>query len=145
MHRNVVRTVAVLAVFGTVSFARQALAQYASPRGSHPPQSRPYSGYPQPQPYGYNYSDPAFERGYADGYEKGLDAARDRDPYDPIRHRWYRSGDRGYGGWYGPRGHYRNTYRLGFRDGYEHGYRDGRVYRGNRGRIGGWFGFGWRF
>lgn len=143
MHRNVVRTIAVLAVFGTVSFARPASAQYGPPRGSRPPPARPYPGYPQP--YGYGYNDPAFERGHADGYEKGFDDARTRRAYDAIRHRQYRSGDHGYGGWYGPRDYYRNYYRQGFRNGYERGYRDGRSSRGSRWQGGGWFGFGWRF
>ena len=142
MRRNVVRTIAVLAVFGAVSVAQPASAQYGSPRGHRPPHTQPYPGYPAPRGYGYN--DPAFEHGYTDGYDKGLDDARDRDAYDPIRHRWYRSGDRGYGGWSGQRYYYRNNYRQGFRDGYDRGYRDGRSYRGNR-RGGGWFEFGWRF
>lgn len=144
MNRHVVCMVAVLAVVGTASVASPALAQHGPPRASRPSQSRPYSGYPQ-QPYGYDRRDAAFERGWADGYERGFDAARGRDRYDPLRHRWYRSGDRGYGGWYGPRDWYRDNYRLGFHDGYERGYREGRMRRGGRGQVGGWIGFGWRF
>jgi flagellar biosynthesis/type III secretory pathway protein FliH len=69
--------------------------------------------------------DPAFARGYADGFERGLDDGRDRDRYDPVRHRDYRDGDQGYFREYGVRDAYRNNYRAGFRRGYEEGYRDG--------------------
>ena len=31
-----------------------------------------------------------------DGYEKGREDARDRDSYDPLRHKWYREGDHDY-------------------------------------------------
>ena len=36
-------------------------------------------------------NDVAFDNGYADGYEKGLDDARDGRSADPTRHGWYRS------------------------------------------------------
>jgi hypothetical protein len=65
----------------------------------------------------------AFEQGYADGYDKGLeDAGRNRD-YDPARHSWYRNADRGYEDEYGTKAAYKNVYRESFRDGYEAGYR----------------------
>jgi flagellar biosynthesis/type III secretory pathway protein FliH len=70
------------------------------------------------------YQEPAFARGYSDGWEKGLEDSRDRDRYDPVRHGEYRSGDNGYQRSYGSRDAYKNNYRSGFRQGYEDGYRD---------------------
>jgi hypothetical protein len=69
----------------------------------------------------------AFDNGYADGYEKGLDDGRDRRAYDPVRHQWYRQGDRGYDSRYGSRAQYQNVYRDGFRSGYEAGYCEGEL------------------
>jgi flagellar biosynthesis/type III secretory pathway protein FliH len=71
------------------------------------------------------YQDPAFARGYSDGFERGLDDGRDRDRYDPVRHRDYRNADDGYYRDYGPKQAYENNYRAGFRQGYEEGYRNG--------------------
>lgn len=66
----------------------------------------------------------AFDQGYSDGYEKGLeDAGRNRE-FDPTRHGWYRSADRGYESVYGTKADYKNVYRDGFRDGYNAGYND---------------------
>ena len=73
--------------------------------------------------YGYE-SSPAFANGVRDGYEKGREDARDRDPYDPRRHKWYREGDHDYRSAYGPRQRYEDVYRQGFRDGYDRGYRE---------------------
>lgn len=75
------------------------------------------------------YEDPAFARGYADGFEKGVDDGRDRDRYDPVRHRDYRDADDGYYRDYGAKQAYENNYRAGFRQGYEEGYRGGGRYR----------------
>ncbi len=75
------------------------------------------------------YQDPAFSRGYSEGFEKGLDDGRDRDRYDPVRHRDYRDADNGYFRDYGPKQAYENNYRAGFRQGYEGGYRDGTRHR----------------
>lgn len=69
--------------------------------------------------------EPAAARGYSDGYRTGIDDARDRDRYDPVGSRNYRSGETGYYREYGSRDAYRNNYRAGFRQGYEDGYRDG--------------------
>jgi hypothetical protein len=69
------------------------------------------------------YQDPAFARGYADGFQRGRDDGRDRDRYDPVRHRDYRSADDGYFREYGSKQAYENNYRAGFRQGYEEGYR----------------------
>ncbi len=147
MRRNIVWTLVVPALAAALAVAEPAAAQYGpqpdyrSPAPRNSPQPAPYG-------YGYGYNDPAYERGLADGYDAGIDDARDRDRYEPRRHRRYRSGDNGYRGWYGPRDYYRNSYRQGFLAGYERGYRDAwrRVgpWRDGR-RGGGWIGFGWRF
>jgi len=71
------------------------------------------------------YQEPATARGYSDGYEQGRDDGHDRDRYDPVRHKDYRSGDSGYFHDYGSKDAYKNNYRTGFRQGYEDGYRDG--------------------
>jgi hypothetical protein len=86
--------------------------------------------------YGYGYDNYARSTGYRDGYEKGFDASRERDRFDPRRERWYREGDRGYRREaYMSRDQYKNLYRRAFADGYEAGYRDAR--RGSRsGRYG---------
>jgi hypothetical protein len=72
------------------------------------------------------YQEPAFARGYSDGWEKGLDDGRDRDRYDAARHGDYKDGDNGYDRSYGSKDAYKNNYRAGFRQGYEDGYRDRR-------------------
>ena len=71
------------------------------------------------------YQEPAFARGFADGYDRGVEDNRDRDRYDPVGHRDYRSADQGYSRDYGSRDAYRNNYRAGFRQGYDEGYRGG--------------------
>jgi hypothetical protein len=79
-------------------------------------------------------NEPAYARGYADGFDKGREDFRDRDRYDPLRHGDYRDGDNGYDRDYGPKEAYKQYYREGFRSGYEDGYRGGnrRVGRGWR-------------
>jgi hypothetical protein len=72
--------------------------------------------------------DLAWENGYLDGYEAGLDDGEDRDRFDPVGERRYRSADHGYDRRYGPLELYKNRYRPAFRDGYEEGYADGRRY-----------------
>jgi hypothetical protein len=72
------------------------------------------------------YQEPAFARGYSDGWEKGLDDGRDRDRYDPVRHGDYKDADNGYERNYGSKDAYKNNYRAGFRQGYEDGYRGAR-------------------
>ena len=72
------------------------------------------------------YNDFAFQNGANDGYEKGLEDARKNRSFDPLRHDWYRSGDRHYENRYGSKDQYKNAYREGFRDGYDRGFRDGR-------------------
>ena len=77
----------------------------------------------------------AYDYGSNDGYDHGLRDGRDRNKYDPVRHRDYRSADRGYDGRLGSREQYRIVYRDGFRDGYDRGYRDGQDSSRNGGRI----------
>jgi hypothetical protein len=69
------------------------------------------------------YQEPAFARGYDDGYAQGVADGRGRDRYDPVRHKDYRQADQGYVGSYGSKDAYRNNYRAGFRQGYDSGYR----------------------
>ena len=71
------------------------------------------------------YQEPAYARGYSDGYRQGTDDGRDRDRYDPVGQRDYRDADQGYYGAYGSRDAYRDNYRAGYREGYEEGYRQG--------------------
>ena len=75
------------------------------------------------------YQEPAFARGYSDGYEDGLNDGRDRNGYDPVGEKDYRSADNGYYGSYGSKDSYKNNYRAGFRQGYEDGYREGGLRR----------------
>ena len=84
---------------------------------------RPRSSYPNSGRVGA--TSVPFDNGYRDGLEKGREDARDRDSYDPVRHSWYRSGNRGYDSRYGTRDAYKLTYRDGFEAGYEQAYRGG--------------------
>ena len=109
---------------GYVEGYRAGYEQIRGVRGSR--NSRAYGGYYGRDRVGRGgYQDPAYARGYADGFERGLDDGRDRDRYDPVRHRDYRSADEGYYRDYGPKQAYEDNYRAGFRQGYEEGYRDG--------------------
>ena len=69
--------------------------------------------------------EPAFARGYSDGFKHAQDDRRDRRRYDPVSHRDYRDADQGFSRSYGSLEAYRNNYRAGFRAGYDSGYRDG--------------------
>lgn len=72
--------------------------------------------------------DLAFRAGVNDGYEEGLDDARDGRRFDPIGEKRYRSGDHGYQNRYGSREAWKVRYRDGFTRGYEEGYQDGLRY-----------------
>ncbi len=87
-----------------------------------------YPSYPGTGSYGRygGYNDIAFQNGVNDGYEKGAEDARKNRSFDPLRHDWYRSGDRHYDNRYGSKDQYKNVYREGFRDGYDRGFREGR-------------------
>lgn len=65
------------------------------------------------------YGSEAYRQGYEDGVAKGREDVRDRDRFDPARHGWYKSGDRGYNSRYGSRDEYRAEYRRGFIAGYQ--------------------------
>jgi flagellar biosynthesis/type III secretory pathway protein FliH len=83
-----------------------------------------YPGYdPRDRRGGYGYGE-AVERGLREGYQKGREDARDRDRYDPRRHKWYREGDRGYDRRDGSRERYKDAYREAFLRGYAQGYRE---------------------
>ncbi|HKC54638.1 MAG TPA: hypothetical protein VKC35_00890 [Vicinamibacterales bacterium] len=71
------------------------------------------------------YQEPAFARGYDDGFRHAQDDRNDRRRYDPVGHRDYREADQGFYQSYGSRDAYRDNYRAGFRAGYDAGYRDG--------------------
>jgi hypothetical protein len=93
--------------------------RYGDGRYGPPYGDRGY-GYPQGRDQRYVS---AFDNGRRDGFEKGQEDARDRDRYDPRRHKWYRNAERGYQSAYGSRDRYRDEYRRGFIAGYEQGYR----------------------
>ena len=82
-----------------------------------------YGGYGDS--YGFGQYLSPFDLGARDGYEKGMEDARDGDRLDGRRHKWYREGDRHYEGRYGSREQYKDEYRRGFLIGYERGYRGG--------------------
>lgn len=88
----------------------------AIPRGEQYPNSYPY---PDARSSRGSYSSEAFRKGYEDGVYKGREDVDDRDSFDPARHSWYRSADRGYNSRYGTKDQYREEYRRGFLDGYE--------------------------
>jgi hypothetical protein len=68
--------------------------------------------------------EPAFARGYADGFKHAQEDRRERRRYDPVGHRDYSDADHGFSASYGTLEAYRNNYRAGFRAGYDAGYRD---------------------
>lgn len=74
--------------------------------------------------YGYGAGvNIAFRNGEADGYQKGLDDARDGKYPQPERQKWYRSGDHNYNDRDGiSRDAYKNEYRRGFQEGYARAY-----------------------
>lgn len=71
------------------------------------------------------YQEPAFARGYAEGFRHAQDDRQDRRRYDPVGHRDYRQADQGFDRSYGSRNAYKDNYRAGFRAGYDAGFRDG--------------------
>ena len=82
-------------------------------------------GYGAPGYGGERYLSP-YELGARDGFEKGLEDARDGDRFDARRHKWYREGDRHYESRYGSRDRYKDEYRRGFIAGYDRAYRERR-------------------
>ena len=65
--------------------------------------------------------EPAFARGYADGFRHAQEDRRERRRYDPVGHRDYREADQGFSRSYGTLEAYRNNSRAGFRAGYDAG------------------------
>jgi len=85
---------------------------------------RSYPTYPNSnRNSGSSYNSVPYDNGYRDGLEKGREDAQDRDSYDPVRHSWYRSGDRGYNSRYGTKDSYKLAYRDGFEAGHDQSYR----------------------
>jgi hypothetical protein len=82
----------------------------------------------------YSYNRAGYDQGYQDGLEQGRKDARDRNSFDPVRHKEYRNADRGYNNRYGSKDQYKLVYRDGFEAGYQQAYRQngGRV-QNNRG------------
>jgi flagellar biosynthesis/type III secretory pathway protein FliH len=100
--------------------------RYPNSRDTYPNRNG-YPGYPTGSYGGYGaYGSTAVQNGVNDGYEKGVEAARTNRSFDPLRHAWYRSGDRHYESRDGSREQYKDLYRQGFRDGYDRGFREGR-------------------
>jgi flagellar biosynthesis/type III secretory pathway protein FliH len=98
-------------------------------RNTRPPvwgSQRPYGQQGGYGSWGRGSYSPAFDNGVRDGYEKGREDARKNRSFDPVRHSWYRGGDRHYEREYGSREQYKDVYRRGFQEGYERGYREGR-------------------
>jgi hypothetical protein len=91
-------------------------------RGAGQAGGRQGAAFNRPVPRGYQ--EPAFARGYGDGYQRGLADGKARNRYDPVDSPDYRNGDQGYSNAYGSRDAYRSNYRAGFRQGYEEGYRE---------------------
>lgn len=102
---------------GTAGGYPQQYPQYPQDPGS-------YGQYGQYGRYG-GARDVAGQNGFQDGLEKGAEDARKNRSFDPLRHAWYRSGDRHYESRYGSREEYKDYYREGFKAGYERGYREG--------------------
>jgi hypothetical protein len=103
----------------------------AVPRTGRYPDASQYPGDRLPGQRGGSF---AFRQGYEDGIAKGREDTRDGDAFDPARHGWYKSADRGYNSRYGSREQYREEYRDGFLDGYRAEYRG----TGNRSRPDWW-------
>ena len=97
------------------------------------PRGNDYPGtYGNPGSYGYPddryssqrgaYGSVAFQNGFRDGIEKAREDTRDGDRYDPARHGWYKSANRGYNSRYGSRDQYAREYRDGFLQAYRENY-----------------------
>src|SRR6185436_7327358 len=71
------------------------------------------------------YQDPAFSRGYADGWDHGADERHDRDRYDPGRHGAYKTAADGSSRSPASTDAYTTNSRSAFRQGYAAGYRNG--------------------
>lgn len=94
----------------------------AVPRGGAYPGTNGYPDSRYPAQRGA-YGSVPFRNGYQDGIAKAQEDTRDNDAYDPGRHGWYKSANRGYDSRYGSREQYSQQYREGFLDGYRAEYR----------------------
>lgn len=88
-----------------------------------------YGGYDSGRGDARIYANPATAAGFNDGYEQGLEDARDGDRYDPIRAKDYRDADNDYDRRFGTKAQWQVAYREGFRGGYDRGYREAQYYR----------------
>ena len=73
---------------------------------------------------GYGYSAAYPPTALNDGYEKGREDARKHRLYDPLRHDWYRDGDRTTRASTGRTSSTRTSTARAFQEGYERGYRE---------------------
>lgn len=73
-------------------------------------------------PFGARFNSIAAENGYRDGLVKGREDLEDGDSFDPNRHSWYRSANRGYTSRHGSKEAYRDEYRRAFVRGYDAAY-----------------------
>ena len=80
-------------------------------------------GYPNRDNGRYGVNSVAYDNGYREGLEKGIQDARDRKSFDPVRYKEYRNADQGYNSRYGTKDQYKLTFRNGFESGYSQGYR----------------------
>lgn len=116
----------IAAVLLALLFSTACGSVYAQNRRTYPT----YPGYPgSGGVYRDRYNNPAYSRGYDDGYRSGVSAARDGDRYDVRRERDYRDADNGYDRRYGSRDQWRQVYRDGFASGYDEGFRNSRSSR----------------
>ena len=110
-------------IYGDSRYARNSDARYRERNSGIYDRS-----YPNDRNSGYGVDSVAYDNGYRDGLTKGREDLRDNDSFDPVRHSWYRSGDRGYNSRYGSRDTYKLTYRDGFEAGYQQAYGNVRGY-----------------
>jgi hypothetical protein len=100
--------------------------RYGDRREGRYPNGRVYGDVRGGGGYGYGYGaglNVAFRNGESDGYQKGVDDARDGKYPQAERQKWYREGDRNYNGRDGlTREQYKQEYRRGFQQGYARAY-----------------------
>lgn len=112
-------------IYGDDYYGRSGNNQYGNDRYGNDRYGNDRYGnrYPSNGSSRYGYNTVPYDNGYRDGLEKGREDARERNSFDPVRHSWYRSGNRGYNNRYGTRDEYKLVYRDGFEAGYQQAYR----------------------